>query len=216
MAGEKLTKKPRRPRARRVGAHNWVVGPDQGFRAPSGDQESVHDAGHEDSASARIAAGQRPRPRFPAPTGPELPETAISAQLAHPRRENSLTPQDSVHEDSASARIATGQRPRPSFRHPQVSWWRNTMISRSFERPQRTAKRVNDTNNRYRMRHIGPQDASTSCLVSAHDHILGTHKDTRMQAHHAWSARTTTFWAPTGRSTPTTLCLWLEFSFDFA
>ena len=50
------------------GAHNSVVGADQGFRAPSGDQESVHDAVHEDSASARIAAGQRPRPRFPAPT----------------------------------------------------------------------------------------------------------------------------------------------------
>ena len=24
-------------------------------------------------------------------------------------------------------------------------WWRNTMISRSFERPKRTAKRANDT-----------------------------------------------------------------------
>ena len=39
-------------------------GADQGFRAPSWDQESVHDAVHEDSASARIAAGQRPRPSF--------------------------------------------------------------------------------------------------------------------------------------------------------
>ena len=47
-----------------VGAHNSVVGADQGFRAPSGDQESVRDSVHEDSASARIAAGQRPRPSF--------------------------------------------------------------------------------------------------------------------------------------------------------
>ena len=47
-----------------VGAHNSVVGADQGFRAPSWDQESVHDAVHEDSASARIATGQRPRPSF--------------------------------------------------------------------------------------------------------------------------------------------------------
>ena len=45
------------------------------------------------------------------------------------------------------------------------------MISRSFERPERTAKRANDTSNRYRTRHIGPQDA----------------------AHHAWSAHTTAF-----------------------
>ena len=47
-----------------VGAHNSVVGADQGFRAPSWDQESVRDSVHEDSASAPIAAGQRPRPSF--------------------------------------------------------------------------------------------------------------------------------------------------------
>ena len=47
-----------------VGAHNAVVGADQGFRAPSWDQESVRDSVHEDSGSARIVAGQRPRPRF--------------------------------------------------------------------------------------------------------------------------------------------------------
>ena len=52
-----------------VGAHNLVVGADQGFRAPSWDQESVHDAVHEDSASARIATGQRPRPSFRHPQG---------------------------------------------------------------------------------------------------------------------------------------------------
>ena len=34
-----------------VGAHNSVVGADQGFRAPSGDQESVRDSVHEDSLS---------------------------------------------------------------------------------------------------------------------------------------------------------------------
>ena len=47
-----------------MGAHNSDVGADQGFRAPSWDQESVYDAVHEDSASVRIAAGQRPRPSF--------------------------------------------------------------------------------------------------------------------------------------------------------
>ena len=53
-----------RPFSRRVGAHNSVVGADQGFRAPSWDQESVRDSVHEDSTSARIAAGQLPRPSF--------------------------------------------------------------------------------------------------------------------------------------------------------
>ena len=52
-----------------VGAHNSVVGADQGFRAPSWDQESAHNAVHEDSASARIAAGQLPRPSFRHPHG---------------------------------------------------------------------------------------------------------------------------------------------------
>ena len=47
-----------------MGAHNSVVGADQGLRARSWDQESVRDSVHEDSASARIAAGQRPRPSF--------------------------------------------------------------------------------------------------------------------------------------------------------
>ena len=51
-------------RLERVGAHNSVVGADQGFRAPSWAQESVRDSVHEDSASAPIAAGQRPRQSF--------------------------------------------------------------------------------------------------------------------------------------------------------
>ena len=46
------------------GARNWIGGADQGFRAPSWDQESARDSVHEDSASAPIAAGQRPRQSF--------------------------------------------------------------------------------------------------------------------------------------------------------
>ena len=74
-----------------------------------------------------------------------------------------------------SARSSSARAGRLFYRRRTASWWRNTMISRSFERPERTAKRANDTSNRYRMRHIGPQDASASCLVSAHDRIVGTH-----------------------------------------
>ena len=55
-----------------VGAHNSVVGADQGFRAPSWDQESVQDSVHEDSTSARIAAGQLPRPSFRHPQANNL------------------------------------------------------------------------------------------------------------------------------------------------
>ena len=60
-----------------VGAHNSVVGADQGFRAPSWDQESVRDSVHEDSASARIAAGQRPRQSFRHPQGPNEEGAAL-------------------------------------------------------------------------------------------------------------------------------------------
>ena len=60
-----------------VGAHNSVVGADQGFRAPSGDQESVRDSVHEDSASALwvpengVVAGQAARRRVRTLQGPE-------------------------------------------------------------------------------------------------------------------------------------------------
>ena len=68
-----------------VGAHNSVVGADQGFRAPSGDQESVRDSVHEDSASARIAAGQRPRPSFRHPQGRHLARRCGPHSLAFTR-----------------------------------------------------------------------------------------------------------------------------------
>ena len=73
------------------------------------------------------------------------------------------------------ARSSSASADRWFCRRRTASGWRSTMISRSFERPERTAKRANDPSNRYRTRHMEPQDASASCLVSAHDHILGTH-----------------------------------------
>ena len=73
------------------------------------------------------------------------------------------------------ARSSSASAGRLFSRRRTVSWWRSTMISRSFERPERTVKRANEARNRYRMRHIGSQDASATCLVSAYDHILGTH-----------------------------------------
>ena len=60
-----------------------------------------------------------------------------------------------------------------------VSWWRNTMISRSFECPLRTASRASNARNRYRTRHMGSQDASSK--------LPG--QRTRP-----------TFWAPTGNA----------------
>ena len=67
-----------------MGAHNSVVGADQGFRAPSGDQESVRDSVHEDSASARIAAGQRPRQSFRHPQDSRPYEQGVALARLRP------------------------------------------------------------------------------------------------------------------------------------
>ena len=47
---------------------------------------------------------------------------------------------------------------------------------KSFERRERTATRASEAKNRDRTRYMGFQDASASCLVSAHDRIMGTHR----------------------------------------
>ena len=48
-----------------------------------------------------------------------------------------------------------------------VSWWRSTMNSRSFECPERTANRANEARNRYRTRHMEPQDRERRTCFSA-------------------------------------------------
>ena len=54
---------------------------------------------------------------------------------------------------------------------------------RSFERRERTAKRASEAKNRDRTRYMGSQDASASCLVSAHDRIMGTHSVARRRCN---------------------------------
>ena len=173
----------------RVGAHNSVVGADQGLRAPSWDQESVRDSVHEDSASPRIAARQRPRPSFRHPQG-----LLVAMSMMRRRTEAAVDGRPSARQGwvqwrairrrcqrsrvsrvtSQPARCGRGRaavmapsRARSSsasacrlFRRcSTVSWWRRTMISRSFERPERTAKRANDTRNRHRTRHMRSQES---------------------------------------------------------
>ena len=61
-----------------MGAHNSVVGADQGLRAPSWDQESVRDLVYEDSGAAPVAVCQRPRPSFRHPQGSSMGKTGLS------------------------------------------------------------------------------------------------------------------------------------------
>ena len=52
------------------------------------------------------------------------------------------------------------------------------------------------------MRHIGPQDASASCLVSAHDRILGTHTACWLAVEGLPGAAATFFAADVGKKSP--------------
>ena len=100
----RYTRTQHRRASRQVNDHGRVSGTHR-FRAPSWDQESVRDSVHEDSASARIAAGQRPRPSFrhpqalprPRPGGAKeeprsLVDTAESWRRAVPPRSTGCTP----------------------------------------------------------------------------------------------------------------------------
>ena len=65
---------------------------------------------------------------------------------------------------------------RSTCRRSTVSWWRNTMISRSLERPERTVSRASDARNRYKIRYTRNQDRPSSLQVNAHGRVFGTHR----------------------------------------
>ena len=50
------------------------------------------------------------------------------------------------------------------------------MISRSLERPDRTASRASDATNRYKIRYTRTQHRLASLQVNAHDRVFGTHR----------------------------------------
>ena len=172
-----------------VGAHNSVVGADQGFRAPSWDQESVQDSVHEDSGSARIAAGQLPRPSFRHPHDGRpggrcgwvqcramrrrCQRNSVSGVTSHPARLGRASAAAIAPSKLRSASVSSG---RSTCRRSTASWWRNTMISRSFERPDRTASRASDARNRYKIRYTRTQHRPASRQVNDHGRVSGTHR----------------------------------------
>ena len=193
------------------------MGADQGFRAASRDQESVRDSGHEDSASARIAAGQRPRPSFrhPQASSPWMrryprvgfsaarrsasrqssadvdgrpggrcgwvqcptmrrrcQRNSVSGVTSHPVRLGRASAAAIAPSKLRSASVSSG---RSICRRSTASWWRNTMISRSFQRPDRTVSRASDANNRYKIRYTRTQHRPASRQVNDHGRVSGTH-----------------------------------------
>ena len=68
---------------------------------------------------------------------------------------------------------------RSTCRRSTASWWRNTMISRFFERPDRTVSRASDARNRYKIRYTRTQHRPPSSRVNDHGRVSGTHRDRR-------------------------------------
>ena len=50
------------------------------------------------------------------------------------------------------------------------------MISTSFERPERTARRAGEDRNRYKIRNMRPYDRLASSQVNVHNRVSGTHR----------------------------------------
>lgn len=72
-----------------------------------------------------------------------------------------------------SSSVSSG---RSIWRRNTASWWPSTTISRSFERPERSARRASAPRNRYKMQHATLQHRPASSQVNPHDRVFGTHR----------------------------------------
>ena len=105
----------------------------------------------------RETPGQRPRPNYGHPQA-RLGRASAAAIAPSKLR---------------SASVSSG---RSTCRRSTASWWRNTTISRSFERPDRTASPASDARNRYKIRYTRTQHRPASRQVNDHDRVSGTHR----------------------------------------
>ena len=97
---------------------------------------------------------------------------SVSELTSHPARLGRESAAAIAPSKLRSASVSSG---RSTWRRSTASWWRNTMISRSLEQPDRTVSRASDANNRYKIRYTRNQDWPSSLQVNAHDRVFGTH-----------------------------------------
>ena len=97
---------------------------------------------------------------------------SVSGVTSHPARLGRASAAAIAPSKLRSASLSSG---RSIWRRSTASWWRNTMISRSFERPERTASRASDANNRYKIRYTTNQHRPASRQVNYHGRVSGTH-----------------------------------------
>ena len=98
---------------------------------------------------------------------------SVSGVTSHPARLGRASAAAIAASKLRSASVSSG---RSTCRRSTASWWRNTMISRSFERLERTVSRASDARNRYKIRYTRNQDRPSSLQVNAHDRVFGTHR----------------------------------------
>ena len=98
---------------------------------------------------------------------------SVSGVTSHPARLGRGSAAAIAPSKLRSASVSSG---RSTCRRSTPSWWRNTMISRSFERPDRTVSRASDARNRYKIRHTRTQHRPTSRQVNNHGRVPGTHR----------------------------------------
>ena len=98
---------------------------------------------------------------------------SVSGVTSHPARLDRASAAAIAPRKLRSVSVSSG---RSICRRSTASWWRNTMISRSLERPDRTVSRASDARNRYKIRYTRNQDWLSSLQVNAHDRVFGTHR----------------------------------------
>ena len=114
---------------------------------------------------------------------------SVSGVTSHPARLDRGSAAAIAPSKLRSASVSSG---RSTCRRSTASWWRNTMISRSFERPERTVNRASDARNRYKIRYTRTQNRPPSRQVNYHGRVSGTH---RMQLGFGALFTAVTLWA---------------------
>ena len=97
---------------------------------------------------------------------------SMSGVTSHPARLGRGSAAALAPSKLRSASVISG---RSTCRRSTPSWWPKTMISRSFERPDRTMSRASDATNRYKIRYTTNQHRPTSRQVNDHGRVSGTH-----------------------------------------
>ena len=97
---------------------------------------------------------------------------SVSGVTSHPARLGRGSAAAIAPSKLRSASVISG---RSTCRRSTPSWWRKTMISRSFERPDRTVSRASDARNRYKIRYTTNQHRPASRQVNDHGRVSGTH-----------------------------------------